>query len=171
MKYGIYAGLLFLFLIVQTTLAPYIGILGVKPDIVGALLITLAITQGPFAGAVMGGSVGLIMDLMFMSPGFYALQYLILCLLAGFVSRSLRFDRLLMPALTGFAGFTLKEFVALVYLYFNRVEIEFSAALLKLLLGGAYTMVIMLPLYWGLLALNRLPFMRGAGTLGEGDPI
>lgn len=168
MRYAVYAILIFIAMILQTTVVPFLSILDIKPDLLCALLIPLALIQGPLTGAALGGICGLILDMMFMSGGFYCPVYTVLCAMAGMLGKRVKPDRFVIPALAGFIAYVLKDLVTLSYLFFGRVDILFSAALVKLLLGSVYTLILLLPIYWGLTALERLPFMRSDYGRGGG---
>ncbi len=167
MKYAIFSGMLYLSVILQTTLLPRVNPFGVQPDLVCALLVCLSATLGPVVGGIMGALTGLMLDLMFMSPGFYALEYLVVCVLIGFIASRLPFDRLLLPSVACFAGFTLKELITLSYLYLSRVEIDFSVVMGKLMLGGVYTVLLMLPLYQAVGALSKITLLPSGSVFGD----
>jgi len=167
MKYAIYSGMLYIGVILQTTLFPRINLFGVRADILCALLIPISIVSGPVIGAVMGALTGLALDLMFMQPGFFATQYLIICLLAGFIATRVSFDRVFLPLVACFAGYVLKETITLAYLYLNRVEINFAIAMGKLLLGGAMTVALTLPLHQAVRAFSGIRLMQDHSVFGN----
>lgn len=170
MKYAVYSGLLFLAIVLQTTLMPELLILGVQADLLCVVLLCIAIRQGPFLGGLMGGICGLVLDLLFMRPGFYAVIYFALGFAGGFFPRRIRFDRWIMPALLCFALYSGKEFLQLIYLYFLRVDINFSVAVVKMLLGAAVTTALFIPVGWMLQGLHRFSFMQEGVFIGrEGD--
>ncbi len=167
MKYAVFSVMLYLSVILQTTLLPRVNLFGVQPDLVCAVLVPASIVLGPAAGGLMGALAGLTLDLMFMAPGFWALQYLAVCLLIGFAASKLPFDRVLLPSAACFAGFTLKEIVTLMYLYLQRVEINFPIVISKLLLGGVFTVVLMLPLMQVSRAIARVSPAQGPSLFGD----
>ncbi len=169
MRYAVYGALLYLAVILQTTLLQSFELLGVKPDLLCALVAALAIVSGPYAGAAVGGISGLMYDLLFMRPGFYAVQYMLIGLAGGVLARRIKFDRFFMPVLLCFTACAGKELLQLVYLYLLRVEINFPVALVKMLFGGAYTAALMIPVYLLIRALNSLPFMKAGQLLGGED--
>jgi rod shape-determining protein MreD len=168
MKYAIFSVMVYLSIILQTALFPRVNIFGVQPDLLSALLVSISIAAGPVVGAVMGSLTGLALDLMFMpSPGFYSLQYLVLCLLVGLLASRITYDRFLLPSITCFAGFTLKELITLAYLYLQRVEINFPVAIGKLLIGGVCTVALLIPLYQAVRAINNISLLPGPSIFGD----
>lgn len=167
MRHAINAAILYVAIILQTTLFPRVNLFGVQPDVVCAALVAISIVSGPVAGGIMGALAGLFLDLMFMHPGFYALQYLIICLLAGFAASRIPFGRFFLPAIACFACFTLKETVTLMYLYLNRVEINFAVAMGKLLLGGLFTVALYIPLHQAVRAVWGIRLGQDRGSFGE----
>jgi rod shape-determining protein MreD len=83
--------LAYLALALQSTLVPYIGIGGARPDLPLVAVVLIALSRGPAAGTLAGFLVGLAQDLT--NPAFLGLNALAKCLL-GHVAGNLksRFD-------------------------------------------------------------------------------
>lgn len=167
MKYAIYSAMLYLGVILQTTLLPRVNLFGVQPDLLCALLVPISIVAGPIVGTVMGALTGLVLDLMFMHPGFYAVQYMLICLLAGLAASRVPFDRVFLPLIACFVCFVIKEMITLMYLYLNRVEINFAIAMSKLLLGGVMTVALTLPLHQLVRAFGKIHLTQDRSVFGN----
>jgi rod shape-determining protein MreD len=50
--------------ILQTSIVPYLAILGVVPNVLFLVVVTLALTEGPVAGSAAGFVAGLLIDLL-----------------------------------------------------------------------------------------------------------
>lgn len=57
------AAIILLAVIVQITVAPYLTVLGAKPDVALVVVVCMALMRGPLWGAVSGFAAGLIMDI------------------------------------------------------------------------------------------------------------
>lgn len=90
-------GILFLLaLLLQSTLFNYLAVYGVKPDLVLILVIYFAFTNGPWRGAVIGMTFGLLEDFYvgrFVGMNFLAL--LVVGLVAGWLETKLYKNNLL----------------------------------------------------------------------------
>lgn len=167
MKYAIGSAMVYLAVILQTTLLPRLGFLGAQPDLLCAAAVAIAIAAGPVVGGIMGASAGLALDLMFMQPGFYSLQYLAICLIAGLAAQRIPFGRVILPAVACFVCFFLKELVSLMYLYLSRVEINFAVAMAKLLLSAAFTVALHIPLHQAVRAVWNLRLTQERSVFGN----
>ena len=134
--------MLFLTLIFQLTLAPIIEIFGVEPDIVFAAVVAVGSCGGFFRGSVSGAGVGVIMDIMFLNPGLYSLQYTLTGLCSG-LFRAER-TRFFLPVLFCMPVYAFKELVFLVVLYLRKVSVSWEGALFNIFIGTIYTAVFVL---------------------------
>lgn len=48
--------------VMQTTIAPYLMVLGAKPDVALVIVVSLALMRGPIWGSIIGFFIGLLMD-------------------------------------------------------------------------------------------------------------
>lgn len=133
-------------LVAQLALADSIRIAGVEPDIVFAAVISLSSYLGFFAGGLAGAGVGMMMDVMFLSPGVYSLQYIA----AGAVSGLIRpgsVVRYLQPVLIGIPAYFAKELLLVVVLVIQGASFEWGIVLRQTLIGAAYTVAIAMVIF------------------------
>ena len=149
-------------LVFQLTAAPYAEIFGVGPDLVFACVAALGAYGGFLRGSVYGAGVGFLMDVMFLSPGMYSLQYTLTGVVTGlFSSPRMSAARAAAIAVPVYA---LKELAVLFTQYLRRVAVGWSDSLLNILIGAAYTALMVL-LYSMLFARLR----KNAGFFGRDD--
>jgi rod shape-determining protein MreD len=84
--------------LLQAGLAPYLGIAGVVPNILLIVVVTLALVEGPNAGAVAGFSAGLVFDLLGAGPvGPMALVLTVTGFMAGQLHENMFAEGWLLP--------------------------------------------------------------------------
>jgi rod shape-determining protein MreD len=84
--------------VLQATLAPYLAIGGVTPNFLLLVVVTLALTEGPTAGAASGFAAGLIFDLLGNGPvGPMALVLAVTGYLAGLLHEQMFAEGWLLP--------------------------------------------------------------------------
>jgi len=89
---------LIIIVILQTTVLQYIAFKGVVPDIVLILLVFLSIYRGRMTGQVTGFSIGLIKDIIGLSPlGFNSLILTIIGHVGGIFHKKVFLDPVVLP--------------------------------------------------------------------------
>lgn len=84
--------------VLQASLAPRLAILGVVPNFMFLVVVTIALTQGPVAGGVSGFAGGLLFDLLGSGlVGPYALVLAVVGYVAGMLSANLFAEGWLLP--------------------------------------------------------------------------
>ena len=152
MKGLIIAGLLILNIIVQTMIFPYIPILGVEPDTLLCIVVSLGFTNGYFTAALTGLFGGLAFDILFGWPlGANALLYLLAGGLAGMAHERLRVENHLYACAFTAAISLVKEMLGFLTAliagaHFSLGWALLSGALPTALLTGAAMLLIHVPL-------------------------
>lgn len=84
--------------LLQVIVAPHVAILGVVPAFPVLVVITLAIVEGPAAGAASGFAAGLVLDLLGTGPvGAWALVLVVVGYVAGMLQENLFAEGWLQP--------------------------------------------------------------------------
>jgi rod shape-determining protein MreD len=84
--------------LLQVGLAPYIAIAGVVPDVLLLVVVTLALVEGPVAGASAGFAAGLIFDLLGSGPvGPMVLVLTVIGYMAGLLHENMFAEGWLLP--------------------------------------------------------------------------
>ena len=142
-------------LLYQTTLAADLQVRGVGLDLVAVLLASISMVQGWLYGALGGLCCGLLLDCVFGQMGYYALQYMLLGMLTGLVNQRFRLDNWLLPALTLFGAYLVKELVPVTYLFFSNAQVGWGYAFLKILACAAVCAAVFMPVHWLVRRLHR----------------
>ena len=95
-------GILGIILLLQTTVLSYLVIAGIKPDVLLVVFVVLATLNGSFTSQIVGFVLGLVVDMVSLSPmGFHAFLFSLAGYLFGLGRGKVYFDPLVMPALLG----------------------------------------------------------------------
>ncbi len=129
---------LYLAVVVQTAFGPSLAIFGVQPDLVFAMLVSICAFHSFFTGALLGTGVGLYMDMVFLTPGVYTLQYLIAGAFSGLVSIR-KAGRYIQPLLICLPTYFIKEVIQLAVLSLRGGAFVWSVVISKTLIGAVYT--------------------------------
>ncbi len=148
-RFWITAGAILAALIAQVMLAPHLALFGAVPSFPVLVVITLAIVEGPQAGAVSGFAAGLMLDLLGTSPvGAWALVLVIVGYLAGLLQENLFAEGWLMPFTVAIVAGVLAELSYLIVLQVIGSAPEFWRSLWTVVLPrGIYNTVLALLLY------------------------
>lgn len=95
--------------LLQTTLLRVVAIRGVRPDLTFVLLVFVALRRGPMVGQLTGFAVGIVEDLVSLSPlGFHALMRSTIGYVYGLFLGNVYVDPILIPVAFAAAGTLLK---------------------------------------------------------------
>jgi len=133
-------------LVLQLTIAPFIAIAGVSPDIVFAVIVSFGAFGGFLRASAYGAGAGLMLDLMFLHPGYYSLQYTLSGALSGLVSVK-KAARFIQPVVVCMPAYFMKEAITLILLYTQGAAVEWAATLQKIGIGAVYTSAIAFLIY------------------------
>ncbi|MDR7857062.1 rod shape-determining protein MreD [Tissierella sp.] len=133
----------------QSSILPYISILGVVPNTALLIVISIALFKGRFYGGVIGIMIGLIQDIVF-SPiiGINSFIYFFIGYSVGLIENKLTRDNALIPLLFSIIGIIFYNFSYYVFMFFLSRDIPFlSFAKDVLLIEILYTGVLSIPIY------------------------
>ncbi|MDO9557133.1 MAG: rod shape-determining protein MreD [Coriobacteriia bacterium] len=144
-------------IVVQVVLAPHLALFGSIPSFPVLVVITLAIVEGPEAGAVSGFAAGLMLDLLGTSPvGVWALVLVIVGYVAGLLQENLFAEGWLMPFTVAIVAGLLAEFSYLLVLQVLGSGLAFWNSVWTVVLPrGVYNTVLALLFYPWLARLLR----------------
>ncbi len=125
---------IFITIILQSTILVNVAINGIKPDFVLIMVILFANYSGAIKGQVLGFSAGLVIDFLSLSPlGFNAVINTILGYLGGSTSGKIFFDPIVVPIVFIFIGTLVKavlSFFLFLFFFTEKVDSIFTTSLL-----------------------------------------
>ncbi|MDS0528014.1 rod shape-determining protein MreD [Clostridium sp. SHJSY1] len=146
-------------LILDNTLAPFIGIKGAWPSLLFIFAIAYSIINGKKEGVLIGVISGLLQDIFFYNLfGVNALINMLCCLAAGFIGEGIWRDKKLVPVITIFIG-TILKFLG-VFLIFVAFDINIDV--FRGVITALYNSIIMLFAYKTILRFFDREDMRKA---------
>lgn len=136
-------------IVAQVMLAPHLALFGAVPSFPVLVVITLAIVEGPEAGAISGFAAGLMLDFLGTSPvGVWALVLVIVGYVAGLLQENLFAEGWLMPVTVAVIAGVLAELSYLIALQILGSGPEFWRSVWTVVLPrGVYNTVLVLLLY------------------------
>lgn len=136
-------------IVLQVALAPQIAVLGVVPNFVFLVVVTLALLEGPVAGCAAGFFGGLLFDLLGASVvGPYALVFCVAGYVAGLIHANMFAEGWLLPVSVVFIASVGAEITYGVIMSVLDIGLPFWSALVRIMLPGAvYTTVLAVLLY------------------------
>jgi len=130
-------------------IAPHVAVLGVMPNVLLLVVITLAFVEGPSAGATAGFIAGVMLDLLGSGPvGAWALVLSITGYVSGALQENLFAEGWLAPVTVGIIAALTADFAYLVVVSILGVGPAFWSALGRMVLPRAlYNAVLVLLAY------------------------
>jgi rod shape-determining protein MreD len=154
MKYWVITAILLLNIILQSTLLPFVQVVGTQPDTLMILVTCFALLAGSNTGMLTGLFGGLMQDILYgNSIGMSALQYMIIGYLVGLLYERIYVDKVVVPLFLVFCGSVLRGFMMMLYLYFNRADIPFNYGFALVILPEALYTAVFMPLVFYLMSL------------------
>ena len=148
--------------ILQVSIAPHLAIGVVVPNLLLLVVVTLALTEGPNAGCVVGFFAGLLLDLLGAGPiGLWALVLCMVGYLAGLMEANLFAEGWLLPVTVVLLAGLSAEVAYGIMLGVVGVGIDFWSAFVKTMLPGS--------LYNTVLAILVFPWL--ARVLRQEKPV
>ncbi len=130
--------LLVLAVVVQATLAPYVNVLGARPDIVLIVVVAIAMMRGPLWGAAVGFFVGLLVDIALVQiMGISSFLYTLAGYYSGRYAEGVDPDSWLPPLLTVFTVTLVVQMLNAVIMFLLGVEASVGFILLRVVLPTA----------------------------------
>lgn len=151
MRYRILAAVIFVLsaAVLQSTVMGYLEIYSVRPNIIIALAVVVALLRGSLESGIMGLALGLTMDiLMGKTLGWYALLLFLLSILISLVNDKLYREKILVLAGFGFLSTVLVEtlFLVIIFLFrgYENIPYLFTTVVLP---EAAMNGILILPLF------------------------
>lgn len=162
MKYWVIAVILFVNMILQSSLLPFLEVFGIQPDTLMVLVCCFGLLGGSYYGLFTGLVGGLLQDILYGGPiGLAALHYMLIGFLVGQLNERVYLGKLLIPILCAFGGSIVRGMLMMAYMYFMRIEFSASVALSLVILPEALYTALFMPLTFYLMSLLfRQRFMR-----------
>ncbi|HIZ55039.1 MAG TPA: rod shape-determining protein MreD [Firmicutes bacterium] len=156
LKWALYALLLFVFYILQST-PLFLSIQGIKPALIIPYLLAVAMFEGELAGCIYGIAGGFLWDIASgRLPGFSSLVLMILCIAAALMVMYLLRANLVNAMV--FCGISVLLYFLLDYLFCYvmwGLDPARNVLLGRLLPVAGYTLVMMIPIYYFVRGLSR----------------
>lgn len=162
MKYWVVAAILLFNMVVQSTLLPFLQIVGTQPDTLIVLVACFGLLGGAGYGMFTGLAGGLMQDILYEgSIGLNALHYMVIGYLTGLLYERIYVDRFVAPTFVVFCSSLLRGVMMLGYLYFTRSAIPVDYGFTLVILPEAlYTAVFMPFTFYLMSLLFRQRFMK-----------
>jgi rod shape-determining protein MreD len=135
--------------VLQVVIAPHIALLGTVPSFPVLVVITLALVEGPRAGAWSGFFAGLLLDLLGTHPvGAWALVLTVVGYVAGMVQANLFAEGWLLPVTVAVIASVMAELAYLIVLIILGTGMPLWSSIIAVVLPrGVYNTVLALLLY------------------------
>ena len=110
----------------QSTIIPYVSILGVVPNTALLIVVAISLLRGKYYGGFMGLFIGLLQDIVF-SPviGINAFIYFFAGYFIGLVENKLSRDNLFIPLVFSIVGTIYYNFAYYIFMFFLSRDIPF----------------------------------------------
>jgi rod shape-determining protein MreD len=124
--------------VVQTSLAPFLTVLGAKPDVALVMVISLAMMRGPVWGASVGFATGLLIDIaLFQTLGISSLLYTLAGYFSGRYAEGVDPYSWFPPVFTVFVSTLVVEVLRAMIMFLLGVEAPVSFVLIRIVLPTA----------------------------------
>lgn len=131
--------LILLGVVIQTTVTPYLTVLGAKPDSTLVLVVCVALLRGPVWGAVVGFVTGLLLDVSLMQTmGISSFLYTLAGYAAGRYAEGVDTESWIPPMITVFLATLLVQFLNAVIMFLLGIEVSASFVLIRIVLPTAF---------------------------------
>jgi rod shape-determining protein MreD len=132
--------------IVQTTLSPYVTVLGAKPDVALIVVVSLAMMRGPVWGASVGFAMGLLLDIaLVQTMGVSSLLYTLAGYFGGRYAESVDPDAWLPPLVSVFVVTLAEQLLMALFMFLVGVEASVGFVVLKVVLPVAILNALLAP--------------------------
>ena len=146
------AALILVSLILQIALFSRISILGGKPDLPLALVVSAALFRGPFYGEIVGFASGLLDDLFSGGRlGIQAFSKVVIGYGIGFIRGRLYSDNFITQLVSGFIATLAHKFITLAHLSILRTDMQFvNIRFTGLILAAIMNSILVMAAFWTL---------------------
>ncbi|WP_353096646.1 rod shape-determining protein MreD [Tissierella praeacuta] len=133
----------------QSSILPYVNILGVVPNTALLIVISISLFRGRYYGGFIGLIIGLIQDIVFAPViGINAFIYFFAGYLVGLVENKVTKENMLIPILFSIQGTIYYNFSYYVFMFFLSRDIPFLSFVKDvLLIEIIYNGVLSIPIY------------------------
>lgn len=162
LKVWVIAFILLVCIVLQSALLPFLRIVGVQPDMLMILVVSVALLAGSSTGMTVGLAGGLILDILYgASVGYNAFVYMIIGYLAGLLNDKLYLGKIILPSVFVFLSVLFRGLLMSVYLFFNNLSIPLYQGFAVVVLPEAiYTLLLMPLFFYCMTRLFDLKFMK-----------
>lgn len=125
--------------VLQTTLSPYLSVLGARPDTALIVVIILAMMRGPIWGAAVGFAAGFLLDVaLVQTMGISSFLYTLAGYFSGRYAEGVDPDSWLPPMVTVFLATFVVQVLNAVIMFLLGVEASVNFILLRIVLPSAF---------------------------------
>lgn len=134
-------------IVIQTTIASHLMVLGAKPGLALVMIVCLALIRGPVWGAMLGFAAGLMIDVALMQTlGISSFLYTLAGYFSGRYGERVDSGSWIPPLLTVFVSTLVVQFLNAVGMFLLGVEASASFVLLRVILPAAVLNSLLAPL-------------------------
>jgi rod shape-determining protein MreD len=124
--------------LVQTTVAPHLTVLGAKPDTTLVMVMCVALLRGPMWGSVVGFGTGLLLDIALMQTmGISSFLFTLAGYFGGRYGEGLDTDSWVPPLFTVFISTLVVQFLNAVIMFLLGIEASATFVLIRIVLPSA----------------------------------
>lgn len=142
---------------IESTILKDFAIRGITPNLIIAFVVSVALLRGSKTGAVVGGLLGILQDLLFYPFfGFQTLFYIYIGLGVGFFNKDFYKDNYVLPLLLISVADLLYGFVMYVFFYLFKGHLNIGDYIGNIILPEMiYTVILGLAIYKLMLFVNK----------------
>lgn len=132
--------------VIQTTVAPYLKVLGAKPDSALVVVVCLALMRGPLWGASIGFAAGLLLDIaLVQTMGISSFLFTLAGYFSGRYAEGVDPDSWFPPLITVFVSTVVVQTLNAVIMFLLGVEASISFVAFRIVLPGALLNALLAP--------------------------
>lgn len=121
--------------VVQTSVAPYLTVLGAKPDVAMVIVVCLAMMRGPVWGATVGFAAGLLIDIaLFQTLGISSFLFTLVGYFSGRYAEGVDPDSWFPPIFIVFVSSAIVQVLHAMIMFLLGVEASVAFVLLRIVL-------------------------------------
>lgn len=133
----------------QSTIIPYMSILGVVPNTALLIVISISLLKGKYYGGFIGIVIGMLQDIVF-SPviGINSFIFFFLGYIVGLVENKLSRDNLFIPLILSIIGTIYYNFFYYIFMFFLSRDIPFLSFIRNIMtIEIIYNAILSIPVY------------------------
>lgn len=138
--------LILLGVVIQTTIAPHINVLGAKPDSALVVVVCIALMRGPVWGAAAGFVMGLLVDVALLQTlGISSFLFTLAGYVSGRYGEGVDTDSWVPPLTTVFVCTMVAQFLNAVIMFLLGIEAAVSFVILRVVMPTAVLNALLAP--------------------------